>query len=321
MLYKKIGIVVLNYNSYDNTINCVASIFNFSNGKRLSTIYIVDNASTDESGSMLVKKYNNHSNISVILNSKNIGYARGNNIGIKAALNDGCEYIFIINSDILFRNNAHEKLANFMNSHPSAGVVAPKVLTKEGNIQSGAIKEPRTFATKMISSTMLRKVFPGIAKKISESSWINKYNSDQPFKCFEVSGCAWMIRRYVFGKIGLLDENTFLYCEEVIYSHLLKQNNIEIWVYPEAEVIHLGADENRYQSAFNYICYVNSENYFLTNYAKWNWLQLSCILFFRDLRYFAKLYYKDYRSNLKNYYRMRMRTKGYPFGLHWGKYI
>ena len=208
-----------------------------------------------------------------------------------------------------------------MDLHPLIGVVAPKVLTKEGNIQPGAIKEPRTFANKMIASTMLRKVFPEIAKKMSESTLINKYNLDQPFKCFEVSGCAWMVRRSVFEKIGLLDENTFLYCEEVIYSHLLKKNNIEIWVYPKAEVIHLGADENRYLSAFNYICYVNSENYYLTKYAKWNWLQLSCILFFRDLRYFTKLCYRDYRSNLKNYYRMRMRIKGYPFGLYWRKYI
>jgi len=321
MLKKKIGIIILNYNSYDDTINCVASIFNSSNEKALSTIYIVDNASTDESGDMLVKKYNNYSNVSVILNSKNIGYACGNNVGIQAALNSECEYIFIVNSDILFKNNAHEKLADFMDLHPLVGVVAPKVLTKEGNIQSGAIKEPRTFINKMISSTILRKIFPGIAKKISESSWINKYNFDQPFKCFEVSGCAWMIRRSTFEKIGLLDENTFLYCEEVIYSDLLRKKKIEIWVYPEAQVIHLGTDENRYQPAFNYICYVNSENYYLTKYAKWNWFQLSCILFFRDLRYFAKLYYKDYRSNLKNYYKMRMRTKGYPFGLHWGKYI
>lgn len=321
MLYKEIGIIVLNYNSYNDTINCVSSIFNFSNEKKLSTIYIVDNASTDESGSMLVKKYDNHSNISVILNSKNIGYACGNNVGIQAALNDGCEYIFIVNSDILFRNNAHEKLANFMNSYPSAGVVAPKVLTKEGNIQSGAIKKPRTFTNKMISSTILRKIFPGTAKKIGQSSYMNKYNYDLPFKCFEVSGCAWMIRRSTFKKIGLLDENTFLYCEEVIYSDLLRKNNIEVWVSPKAEVIHLGTDENRYLLAFNYVCYVNSENYFLTKYAKWNWIQLSCILFMRDLRYLLKLYSKDYRSNLKKYCKMRIKTKGYPFGLYWRKYI
>lgn len=321
MSKKKTGIIILNYNSYNDTINCVASIFNFSNEKRLSTIYIVDNASTDESGGMLVKKYNNYSNISVILNSKNMGYACGNNVGIQAALNDGCEYIFIVNSDILFKNNAHEKLADFMDLHPLVGVVAPKVLTKEGNIQPKTIRKPRTFTNKMISSTILRKIFPGIANKINENFYMSKCNFTQPFKCFEVSGCAWMIRGHVFEKIGLFDENTFLYCEEVIYSHLLKESNIEVWVYPKAEVIHLGSDENRYQSAFNYICYVNSENYFLTKYAKWNWIQLSCILFMRDLKYLLKLYNKDYMFNLKEYCKMRKKTKGYPFGLYWRKYI
>mgnify|MGYP001048890872 CR=1 FL=1 len=87
MLKKKIGIIILNYNSYDDTINCVNSIFNFSNEKRFFKIYVVDNASIDESGDMLVKKYNNYSNISVILNSKNTGYAHGNNIRIKNFLN------------------------------------------------------------------------------------------------------------------------------------------------------------------------------------------------------------------------------------------
>lgn len=318
---KKIGIVILNYNSYKYTTNCISSILSYNSKSRQFEIYIVDNASPDKSGNRLFRKYESSNNISVIQNLKNLGYAHGNNIGIKAALNDGCEYIFIINSDILFKNNVHEKLADFMDLHPLVGAVAPKVLTKEGNIQSGAIKEPRTFINKMISSTILRKIFPGIAKKISESSYINKYNYDLPFKCFEVSGCAWMIRRSTFEKIGLLDENTFLYCEEVIYSDLLRKNNIEIWVYPEAEVIHLGVDENRYQPAFNYICYVNSENYFLTKYAKWNWFQLSCILFMRDLKYFLKIYNKDYRHNLNEYFKMRKKTKGYPFGLYWRKYI
>lgn len=318
---RKIGIVILNYNSYEKTTNCISSILNYNTKSESLEIYIIDNASPDKSGNKLLRKYENSNSISIILNSKNTGYAHGNNIGIKAALNDECEYIFIVNSDILFKNNAHEKLANFMNLNPLVGVVAPKVLTKEGKFQSGVIKEPRTFINRMFTSTMLRKIFPGISKKISESSWINKYNFDQPFRCFKVSGCAWMIRRSTFEKIGLLDENTFLYFEEDIYSDLLKENNIPIWVYPKAEVIHLGSDENRYLPAFNYIYSVNSENYFLTKYAKLNWIQLSCILFFRDLRYLTKLYYKDYRCNLKEYCKMRKKTKGYPFGLYWRKYI
>ena len=318
---RKIGIVILNYNSYEYTTNCISSILNYNSKSKQFEIYIVDNASPDESGGMLVKKYNNYNNISVILNSKNTGYAHGNNIGIKAVLNDGCEYIFIINSDILFKNNAHEKLADFMDLHPLVGVVAPKVLTKEGNIQPGINKKSHNFVNRMISTTMLRKIFPGIVKKIDETSLMSKYNFGQPFKCFKVSGCAWMIKRSTFERIGLFDENTFLYCEEAIYSHLLKENNIEVWICPEAEVIHWSADQNRYLPAFNYICYVNSENYFLTKYIKWNWIQLSCILFFRDLTYLVKLYYKDYRSNLKNYYKMRMKTKGYPFGLYWRKYV
>jgi len=320
MLRKKIGIIILNYNSYNDTVNCVNSIFNFRNKKSFFKIYIVDNSSTDESENTLTKKYEDYNNISIILNSKNTGYAHGNNIGIKAALNDECEYIFIVNSDILFKNNAHEKLANFMNLNPLVGVVAPKVLTKDGNIQPVVIKKPDAFIN-VISNAILRKIFPRITKKISESSYISNYNFNLPFKCFKVSGCAWMIRRSTFEKIGLLDENTFLYFEEDIYSDLLKENNIPIWVYPEAEVVHLGSDENRYQSAFNYICYVNSENYFLTKYAKWNWIQLSCILFMRDIKYFLKICNKDYWCNLKKYCKMRSKTRGYPFGLYWKKFM
>jgi len=214
MLRKKTGIIILNYNSYNDTVNCINSIFNFSNKKSFFKIYIVDNASTDESGSTLTKKYEDYNNISIILNSKNTGYARGNNIGIQATLKDGCEYILIINNDTLFNNNVCEKLTDFMSSHPLIGVVAPKILTKDGNVQPGVIKKSDVFNDKN-PNVILRKMFPKITEKISESSCMSNYNSNLPFKCFKVLGCAWMIRRSTFEKVGFyISRKTYIH----IYS-------------------------------------------------------------------------------------------------------
>jgi GT2 family glycosyltransferase len=312
----KIGIIILNYNSKEYTLNCVDSI-NKKSAKKNYHIYIVDNCSPDKSGIDLKDHYQNISNITVLLNTTNFGYSHGNNIGIKYAINDGCEYFFIVNSDIEYTNNAHEILEDYMEKNPNIGIVAPMVKTPYNKVQPGAIKSPRTFTNKIIASTFLRKLFPKWANKVSESK-MDQYDTNNPFKCYEVSGCAWMIRKSTIDVIGLLDENTFLYCEEVIYAHKAHAINIQTWVNPNAEVIHFGVDGERYQSAFSYICYVNSENYYLAFYSRWNWIKLSILLMLRDIKFMLFIFrYRDYRNNIMLYFRMRKKTIGFPFGRKW----
>uniref|UniRef100_UPI00260C60D3 glycosyltransferase family 2 protein n=1 Tax=Blautia sp. TaxID=1955243 RepID=UPI00260C60D3 len=96
-MQKKIGIILVNYNGYEDTIECVKSIKKST--YRNYKIIIVDNASPDESGNRLNDKYSNDSDIVVILNKENTGFSEGNNIGLEYIEKEQIDYILMLNND------------------------------------------------------------------------------------------------------------------------------------------------------------------------------------------------------------------------------
>ena len=101
---EKIGVVVLNYMTFESTIECIDSLKKFNDNR--VNIYIIDNCSTNNSYDILNEKYLNDNKIEVIKNEFNGGYAAGNNVGVKKALEDNCDYIIISNNDIIFLENS-----------------------------------------------------------------------------------------------------------------------------------------------------------------------------------------------------------------------
>lgn len=136
---KKIGMVVLNYKNYEDTIACVNSILK----QRLieCEVVIVDNGSNNESVDILNEKYEIINNVSVIGLSKNYGYAKGNNIGINELRKRGYSYIFVANSDLLF--NSVDTLSQMMDEYePGVGLINPIIKNLNGTIdQRVAYKE------------------------------------------------------------------------------------------------------------------------------------------------------------------------------------
>lgn len=107
-----IGIVILNYNTYNKTIECVNSILDTYVEKKV--IYIVDNNSPNNSYEKLTQNYRGIDYIKVIKSVENGGYAKGNNIGLKACLIDECKYVIVSNNDIIFCNNSIRTLFDFI---------------------------------------------------------------------------------------------------------------------------------------------------------------------------------------------------------------
>ena len=99
-IVKSFAIIILNYNTFDDTVCCIESIRKYTTND-VYKIYIVDNNSLDKSGDKLAQKYEKDDEISVIISDVNLGFSGGNNIGIKSALNDGFEYVYLLNSDII----------------------------------------------------------------------------------------------------------------------------------------------------------------------------------------------------------------------------
>lgn len=220
----KIGIVILNYNDYEETTNYINQIKDY---RVLDEIVIVDNCSTDNSFNKLGKLKDKK--VSVIKTYYNNGYASGNNYGVKY-LEDRVDYIIISNPDIVVSEDTIIKLKKDLDENEDISVIAP-VINQHGEISRGW-KLPRVIDEIGLNVNYFHRY---VEKNLKYNN--SRYNSELS-KVDVVSGCFFMIRREILNLVGNFDESTFLFYEENILSSKLKNCNRKVFVDNEVEVIH-----------------------------------------------------------------------------------
>lgn len=220
----KTGIIILNYNDYENTLKIIDMIKDY---KCLKKIIIVDNASTDDSFNHLKPLENNK--ITIIKNKKNLGYAYGNNLGLKYLYEHGFDYAIISNPDIIVEESVMEELISRM-KNSKVSFLGPKIL-EHGNIIKGW-KTP-SYLYELLSTM---NYFHKYAKKLI--TYKDSYYKDGLNEVDVIHGCFFIGRLKDFKKINFFDTNTFLYYEENILSYKAKKNNLGIYVDTSISVIH-----------------------------------------------------------------------------------
>lgn len=220
----KTGIIILNYNDYENTLKIIDMIKDY---KCLKKIIIVDNASTDDSFNHLKPLENNK--ITIIKNKKNLGYAYGNNLGLKYLYEHGFDYAIISNPDIIVEESVMEELISRM-KNSKVSFLGPKIL-EHGNIIKGW-KTP-SYLYELLSTM---NYFHKYAKKLI--TYKDSYYKDGLNEVDVIHGCFFIGRLKDFKKINYFDTNTFLYYEENILSYKAKKNNLGIYVDTSISVIH-----------------------------------------------------------------------------------
>lgn len=128
-----LGCVILNYNTWSETIKCAESLIHYYSKSEL-IIYIVDNASSIKKTYEFTDFIEINKNVHYLEAKENCGYSAGNNIGIKQALEDKCDFIMICNSDILFVDDTIEKMLDFINLHSKCGIVGPQIYDKDNRL-------------------------------------------------------------------------------------------------------------------------------------------------------------------------------------------
>lgn len=268
-LVKDIAIVILNYNTFDDTVACVDSIKRFTSGVSYK-IYIVDNASPDKSGELLAAKYNGESNVEVLVSEKNKGFSGGNNIGIRAALKDGFEFVYLLNSDILLENDAFALMQEHFESNDDIAIVGPSIVDSVGKYTQFA-RPGITLALYLICRRALVTLFPKLEKKLRFYS----YNPEEDF-VFEgmLNGCCFGMRADFVREYNCLDENIFMYYEEDILAHVMKRNGKKSCIVSKAKIIHNEGVATKKSSSdrmlFTRFYRWTSVLYVLKNYAKVN---------------------------------------------------
>lgn len=229
----KVAIVILNYNTFEDTIVCVNSIKEHTKGVAYK-IYVVDNASPDKSGCQLHAKYENDSDVMVLLSESNLGFSGGNNIGIRTAMKEGCSYIYLLNSDIILMNDAISIMQESLESSSTAVVVGPSVFDKEKHYMQYA-RNGISLATYISSQRSVLTLFPMLNKSL-------RYYTYDIAKDFSftgmVSGCCFGIRADFVQRNNALDDNVFMYYEEDILAHLIKKTGKQSIIASNAHIIH-----------------------------------------------------------------------------------
>ena len=201
-----IGVVVINYNKYELTQNCVDMMLDINAPVQ---VLIVDNDSSNDSYNILQSKYQNVDNVDVICNSENGGYAKGNNYGIRYLLqnNDLIKYFCVMNPDVeITYSKIFDNLKRILDEHPRMAVVTGKMITN-GNLDIN--KSYWDFPKK-------REAALGHALVYKRKKGSIDYLENGIGEVEVVTGSFFMIKRSVFEKLNGFDEGTFLYNEENI---------------------------------------------------------------------------------------------------------
>ena len=224
-----VSIILVNWNTRDLLKECISSIF--AQTKSNFEIFVVDNASDDESA-LMVRNY--FPTVKLIENSQNLGFAAATNQAINVCQG---KYIFLLNPDTKILDHAIDKLIAILNQNDQVGLVACKLLNRDFSVQTNVGKF-YSFWNTLFTNPVISKFSNPIKlisnKQISSSNHV----SDQEIDWARSS--ALMIRKKAMDQAGYFDEQFYIYGEELDLCWRLKHFGWKLLFHPNAEILHYG---------------------------------------------------------------------------------
>lgn len=228
-----LSIIIVSFNTSDLLKNCLMSVYKVLKSDKLedkSEIILIDNNSSDDSIS-IVKNF--FPKVKLILNKENLGFSKANNQGIRYAKGD---FILLLNSDTKVNPGTFRNLIDSFYLKESIAVVGPKIINPDGSIQPSAGYIP-SFIKVFLWMTFLDDL-PFL------NQFIKPYHVESPDFYKEsrlvdwVSGACLMVLKKVLDKSGLMDENIFMYGEEVEWCFRIRKNGFRIYLDCGTDIIH-----------------------------------------------------------------------------------
>ena len=256
----RVGVIILNYNTYSNTVACIESILNNGSATTDVEILIVDNCSPNESFEYLSREIRDrkYGNVSIVKTDHNGGYSYGNNIGLTEIKKRGLDYCIVTNNDVLFYDNSISEMIEPLRNNEKRVVVVPKVLNVNGIETSFPTIKKRKI---------LKWIVGGNDGKIA-------YRGEKASNVYSFSGCCFACNVKLMDQIGMFDENVFLYCEEAILSKKIADAGYNIYYAPASVITHFHGATTGKSSAFVDSEYSKSLLYYLYQYENvkvWLW--------------------------------------------------
>ena len=194
-------------------------------------IIIVDNASSDGTPERLRSEF---PHVRLIRNDRNVGFTRANNQAIAASKGD---FLLWLNTDTILRPDTISGLMRFLETHPQAGIVGPKVLNPNGTFQSQCRRSLPTPLASLFYMLGMDRILPGC--RLADQYLMSYLPVDRANQVDSVSGCCLLARREVLNAIGPLDEDFFGFGEDIDWCVRAKNAGWEVWYFPGSEIVHL----------------------------------------------------------------------------------
>ena len=238
----KLSVVIVNYNVSHYLLQCVDSLSHALRGTD-SEVIVVDNHSRDNSVTLL-RQY--HPEVRIVENLHNLGFAKANNIAIRQSRG---EYVLLLNPDTIVSESVVKGVISFLDSHPEAGSAGVRMLNADGTVAPESRRGVPTPMTAFYKLSGLCGMFPN-SRRFGRY-YLGHLPWDSPQQIEVVSGAFCMLRTSVLKKVGLLDEDYFMYGEDIDLSYRILKSGATNWYVPETILHYKG--ESTHKSSFRYV--------------------------------------------------------------------
>ncbi|HMD84904.1 MAG TPA: glycosyltransferase family 2 protein [Terriglobia bacterium] len=223
-----ISVVIVGWNTKLYLEQCLDSLA-AAPPRRSMEIIVVDNASTDGTPEMIEARF---PGVKLIRSGENLGFAKANNLAIRQCRG---RYISLVNPDVKVLPGCLDALADFLDQHPTAGNVGPRILNPDGSLQSSCRRYP-TLWNNFCSAAGLATAFKKSRVFAGEHMFYFPHDRTAPVDV--LVGCFWMVRREAFEAVGLLDEGFFVYGEDIDWCRRCRKAGWQVVFFPGGEAIH-----------------------------------------------------------------------------------
>lgn len=248
----QISIIINNYKTRGLLKHCLRGIYANPPSVEFEVI-VVDNNSQDGSVEMVRQMF---PQVFLIASDKNLGHHGGNNLGIKKSSG---KYIILANTDIAMLDDAFDKMYFFMEKNTNVGLIGPKLKNPDGSIQMSCMRWPSPLVP------LLRRTFLGrfsFAQKKLSDYLMEDFDHGNNKEVDWILGACVMVRREAINKIGLMDEDFFLYFGDVAWCKKLWRAKYKVCYFADAEIVHYHKRESAQSGLFSKIFWIHIFDWF-----------------------------------------------------------
>lgn len=286
----KLSIVIVNYNVKYFLEQCLYDVIKAAS-KVSSEIIVVDNDSVDGSCQMVVEKF---PQIILIANKANVGFSKANNQAIRIARG---EYILLLNPDTVVDEDSFLKITGFMDRTPDAGGLGVKMIDGKGHFlpeSKRGLPTPEVAFYKMFGFSSL---FPR-SKRFGRYH-LGYLDKDQVHQVDVLAGAFMLLRRETLDKVGLLDEDYFMYGEDIDLSYRITKGGYKNYYFPQTTIIHYKGESTK-KGSINYVrvfynaMIIFAEKHFSKENARQSAILINMAIYFRALLSLAGRFLKTF---------------------------